>query len=526
VDLESSLRERGLLVVPWRQVKELAVDLVLSASYAGAPLSIDAPTLFLSHGYGRTRDLTRQEQARPGDIVGFHRVVHAVPHESAVPFLPAWGEAAVVGDPILDSLINSCSQVTQTREGLGLRAGQRLVVVISTWRGNSLFASRPRLFEQLLSELPCDEYVVAAILHPNIWVGHGRWQTRTWLQSALSGGLRLIPFQEGWRPTLASADLVLGDHSSVTFYADLLGKPVFRAFGGLDELAPGTVLAERVRINTRFLPGDRLRDTLEGLSSPSSASTAELLASSVRHVGQAYERLRDLSYELLRLDPPTVPVRGHRSALPDVEWSDPACHWAVLFPSSGRPFEDPEAGASDNTGQSANGLVLERTAVAPTDAAVPARTGPLSRVMVANLGSALPADAERASVLLVDLPTGRTGFRSADRPEAAEALRKILQEHPGCSCVVAYYGEAILILHAGDQAPEWVAVDGLCSDDERAMTAAALLTLTWRLSPDQRGGFPQFDGKPVPVRCGTTHWRLTVDAPGYRPDPPAFSGPS
>jgi hypothetical protein len=136
--------------------------------------------------------------------------------------------------------------------------------------------------------------------------------------------------------------------------------------------------------------------------------------------------------------------------------------------------------------------------------------------MVAHLGSALSADAERASVLLVDLPRGRTGIRIADEHEAGEVLQAVLQEYPGCSCVVARYGDMILVLHAGDEVHERVSVDGLRSGDERAMTAAALLSLTLRLSPDQREGFPHLDGEHASVRCGTANWRLAMEPSDYR----------
>jgi hypothetical protein len=227
----------------------------------------------------------------------------------------------------------------------------------------------------------------------------------------------------------------------------------------------------------------------------------------------------------MRLDPPTVRVRGHRSALPDVEWSDPACHWAVLYQYLPRPVEGFQTAASDDAGHSGDELVLERTSVAPADVPVGAGTGPLGHVMVASLGSALPADVERASVLLVDLPTGQTGLRSADTPVTAETLHKVLQEYPGCSCVVAGYGEVILVLHAGDEAPRRVAVDGLRSDDERAMTAAALLALTLRLPPGQGGEFPELGDEPASVRCGPIRWRLVMEGPGYPRDPRSFPGP-
>ncbi len=512
-ELEDSLRARGLLVVPWNQVNELSIDLVVAASHAGAPLSVAAPTLILPHGYARTRDATSQEQARPGDLVGIHRVVHAAPHESAAAFLPSWGEVAVVGDPILDSLINSRTQATQTRRALGVRAEQKLVVITSTWRANSLFASRPTIFDEVLSEMPQDEYVVAAILHPNIWVGHGRWQTRTWMQSALEAGLRLISFQEGWRPTVASADLVLGDHGSVTFYADLLGKPVLRIYGALDELTPGTVLAEHVLKSPRLRPNERPRARLERLSPPTRESTAALLESSVRHIGQAYDRLRRVAYDLMNFDTPAVPVRGHRSTLPEVEWSEPSCHWAALVRSVGEPVENRQITGRDGAIRSASELVMERTPLLPPTAApVDAGRTIFGPTMAARIGSALPADAQRASVLLMESPVSVTSPGAPVEPEIVEALHATLRRYPGSSCVVASAERTILVLHAGGKVPRRVTVEGLLASDEQAMTAAALLSLASSLVTENKGLNLWAAGSPMPMRCGATRWKLTIGA--------------
>ncbi|WP_241837539.1 hypothetical protein [Streptomyces sp. CB02115] len=88
----------------------------------------------------------------------------------------------------------------------------------------------------MTSELPSDEYRIAAVLHPNIWHGHGPGQIRAWLDRARRAGLALIDPLEDWRQALLAADVVIGDHSSVTYYAAALGTPVLLGTAPLDSL--------------------------------------------------------------------------------------------------------------------------------------------------------------------------------------------------------------------------------------------------------------------------------------------------
>ncbi|MGW4836710.1 hypothetical protein [Streptomyces globisporus] len=107
------------------------------------------------------------------------------------------------------------------RRALGVRRGQRLVLLNSTWSPRSLLGdgdtdgddSLPALLPRLMSELPADEFRVAAVLHPNIWHGHGPGQIRAWLDRARRCGLALIDPLEDWRQALVAADLVIGDHT-------------------------------------------------------------------------------------------------------------------------------------------------------------------------------------------------------------------------------------------------------------------------------------------------------------------------
>ncbi|NED90249.1 hypothetical protein G3I76_60510, partial [Streptomyces sp. SID11233] len=91
--------------------------------------------------------------------------------------------------------------------------GQRLLVLNSTWNPEGLFGSGgtdllPALLPRLAAELPADSYRLAAVLHPNIWYGHGPGQIRAWLDRARRSGLALIDPVRHWRQALLAADAV------------------------------------------------------------------------------------------------------------------------------------------------------------------------------------------------------------------------------------------------------------------------------------------------------------------------------
>ncbi|MGX1952996.1 hypothetical protein ACWIGY_22215 [Streptomyces anulatus] len=104
------------------------------------------------------------------------------------------------GDPCFDRILAARPYRDRFRSALGVGRGRRLVLLNSTWGPHSLLGNGegtgndalPSLLAQLTSELPSDEYRIAAVLHPNIWHGHGPGQIRAWLDRARRAGLALI----------------------------------------------------------------------------------------------------------------------------------------------------------------------------------------------------------------------------------------------------------------------------------------------------------------------------------------------
>jgi hypothetical protein len=179
--------------------------------------------------------------------------------------------ALLAGDPCYDRLLAARPYRTRFRRALDVRRGQRLIVLNSTWNPESLFGDGgeadvlPSLLPRLTRELPADEYRVAAVLHPNIWHGHGPGQVRAWLDGAVRGGLVLVDPLDGWRQALLAADAVIGDFGSVSYYAAALGTPVLLAADAPERLDPASPVAAFTRDAPRLSPGAALPEQLDAL---------------------------------------------------------------------------------------------------------------------------------------------------------------------------------------------------------------------------------------------------------------------
>ncbi|MBD0747773.1 hypothetical protein [Streptomyces sp. CBMA152] len=231
--------------------------------------------------------------------------------------------AVLAGDPCFDRILAARPRRESFRRALGVHRGQRLVLLNSTWNPESLFGDAgddvlPALLPRLTAELPADEYRLAAVLHPNIWHGHGPGQIRSWLDRARRGGLALVDPLDGWRQALLAADAVIGDHGSVSYYAAALGTPVLLGAAPLDGLDPHSPVAAFVRDAPRLDPYTPLLGRLERLLAahrplpgPAALTTAV--------PGESAARLRTLFYSLIGIPEPTGPALLERLPLPPYE---------------------------------------------------------------------------------------------------------------------------------------------------------------------------------------------------------------
>ncbi|MFE3825328.1 hypothetical protein [Streptomyces sp. NPDC059092] len=239
--------------------------------------------------------------------------------------------AVLAGDPCFDRMLAAVPYRERFRRALGVRRGQRLVLLNSTWNPDSLFGDGgaedvlPSLLPRLTAELPADTYRPAAVLHPNIWHGHGPGQVRAWLDRARRGGLALVDPLDGWRQALIAADVIIGDAGSVTYYGAALGTPVLLGAAPTDGLDAGSPVAAFVRRAPRLAPHAPLRSQLETLlnSRPGPQPATEPdpgpagLVSSVP--GEAATLLRRHFYGLIGVPEPSEPALLDPLPLPSYE---------------------------------------------------------------------------------------------------------------------------------------------------------------------------------------------------------------
>ncbi|MFD5201158.1 hypothetical protein ACFWM7_13615 [Streptomyces sp. NPDC058375] len=310
------LHDAGCRVIPWEQVSHAEPDLILTASENIDVPAGHCPVLVLPHGIGFQKQVPdarapgdRLSGVVPDSLLESGRAWLAISHPSQEEQLlsshpKAAGRTLLVGDPCYDELLVSAGRASTYRRALGVPGGHRLVVLSSTWGRTSLIGRDPGLAAQVLAALPYDEFRVAAIVHPNVWAGHGSWQIRNLLAPALEAGLMLVPHVHAWRSALVAADVVVGDHGSVTLYGAALGKPVLLgAFGS--EAVEGTAAAALGRTAPRLDPqGDLHEQIAAAMAGPAPDRFAAVAEGAFDRPGQSLTRLRAALYHLLDLAEP------------------------------------------------------------------------------------------------------------------------------------------------------------------------------------------------------------------------------
>ncbi|WP_155340706.1 hypothetical protein [Acrocarpospora corrugata] len=326
--VEEFVESIGALLLPWRQAVTMSFDLAIAAAH-GSVHEVHAPLIVMEHGTGfnkrvspppgkqnmgerSTYGLDAQRLIRDGSVVASSIVLS---HQAELGRLgracpQAVPVAEVVGDPSFDRLSASRPGRDRYRRALGAGPRQKVVAVSSTWGPHSLFAKRSGLLSRLVDELPASEYLVVALLHPNVWFGHGPWQILTWLADCQRRGLRVLMPEQDWRGVLVAADWVIGDHGSATLYGAAIGVPVMLASFEAAEVAPESPLAELAAVAPRINRDRPLRSQLD-------RAVAALEPDQYRRVGervtsapgQFHRNMRRLLYRLMGLrQPATIPV--------------------------------------------------------------------------------------------------------------------------------------------------------------------------------------------------------------------------
>ncbi|UFQ18775.1 MULTISPECIES: hypothetical protein [Streptomyces] len=277
---ERILRALNSTALPWEEAVRQEFDLVLAAGSQGID-RLRGPLLRMPHGAGhiklsRTTDdrdpgaprtvgeLGRQYLTRDGKVVP---KALALAHSEDLATLArtcpeALPVSEVVGDASYDRVVASLPLRRHYRTALGLRRGQRLILVSSTWGLGSSFNRLDALLPRLLTELEPARYRIAVLVHPNVWAGHGDWQVRSWLAAAERRGITVLPPDTDWRVPLIAADWVIGDHGSVTLYATLTRAVILLARYPSADINPDSPAAELARAAPALSPAHPLPEQL------------------------------------------------------------------------------------------------------------------------------------------------------------------------------------------------------------------------------------------------------------------------
>ncbi|MCT2591009.1 hypothetical protein LHJ74_14000 [Streptomyces sp. N2-109] len=345
------LRARGITVIPWELAVRSEFDLALAAGSRGIE-QVRAPLIRLSHGAGQIKLLRTPTGPGPAELPRTPGMVsrqHLMSDGRVIPAAVAFAHdedlaqlavgcpealpvATVVGDPCHDRIVASLARREEYRRALGLTQGQRLVVVPSTWGPSSAFGKLETLLPRLLAELPPDEYRVAALLHPNVWSGHGGWQVRGWLSGCLRRGLALVPPESDWQGLLIAADRIIGDHGSVTAYGALTGAPILLACYPHTEVSTTSPAALLAAASCALDPVHPLREQLDFAAAERRPQDyARVCARLSSAPGDFARRMRKLIYRLLELGEPAyaaetepVPLPAPLDSCGERDWGVPA----------------------------------------------------------------------------------------------------------------------------------------------------------------------------------------------------------
>ncbi|WP_258016321.1 hypothetical protein [Streptomyces sp. AJS327] len=328
------LRHLGISVVPWQQVVHKPFDLALAAGSRGIE-QIDAPVIRLPHGAGhikplRQDDITPTASTRPAGMLSRTQLTHdgkvtpaaiGLSHRRDLDELArscpeALPVATVLGDPAHDRLTAGLPRRAEFRRALGLRPGERLLVVSSTWGPTSTFGRLDALLPQLLDHLTAP-YRVLVLTHPNIWAGHGGWQVNAWLRDCAQRGVSVLPPTSDWEAPLIGADVLLGDHGSLTAYGTLTDVPVLLTHSPRRAMTPSSPAAALARTAPVLSPGRPLMEQLKYAAREfRSGQYAEVAESLTSEPGRFHRRMRALMYRMLDLGEPAFPAQPPDLPLP------------------------------------------------------------------------------------------------------------------------------------------------------------------------------------------------------------------
>ncbi|MFD4571581.1 hypothetical protein ACFWNK_01080 [Streptomyces sp. NPDC058417] len=319
------LRSLGITTVPWEEARRAEFDLALAAGSRGLH-DLRAPVVRISHGAGHIKLLTDVSALAPGErrVPGMLSRSHLMHDGRLVPSAVVYAHqrdlaeladscpealrtAHVVGDPCVDRITAEMPRRDHYREALGLTAGQKLVVVASTWGPAAAFGQFGTLLPALVGQLGGGGHRIALLVHPNVFAGHGTWQVRRWLAGC--PGIVVVPPEADWQAVLIGADWIIGDHGSLTAYGTLTAATVLLAPGPRREVSARSPAALLAAVAPEVSPLHPLAQQLDYASRLRRPGLYDAVAASLSSApGEFHRRMRSVVYRLLGLSEPARPA--------------------------------------------------------------------------------------------------------------------------------------------------------------------------------------------------------------------------
>jgi hypothetical protein len=218
------------------------------------------------------------------------------------------GQAALVGYPKLDALVNGRFDAEEVRRALGLEPSRPTALFGPTWSAASaLHIAGEAIIEQLITS----GFNVIAKLHDRSLQTSERftegidWRDRL-ARFSSTGAFALAPGPDS-SPYLAAADVMVTDHSSIGFEYLTLDRPlvIFDApdLAWVARINPDKITLLRSAATVVQTPQELATAVQDGLRDPLRLSRERraVAAEMFFKPGTATERARELCYELLGL---------------------------------------------------------------------------------------------------------------------------------------------------------------------------------------------------------------------------------
>jgi hypothetical protein len=336
----------GYKLLNWAEATSMPFDVVVAAHATAALREFRGPVFCVPHGAGYNRrvpESTGSDRFATGTVDGQLKtpsglvipaaiaLSHGEQRERLRQSCPdAVERAVVIGCPVFDQISDSKPRRPEYRDCFKVGPGQKLVVVISTWGKHGTVGCEANLPMRLLAQLPADEYRVLLIMHPNIWAGHSVAQIRSELRNELDSGLVVIAPRTPWAAGLIAADIVLGDHSSLSMYAASIGCRFLLAADGGPDLVPDSPLAQLCAEATRLDAHGDLRTQIDvHLRSPRRYSAEEIASTIFEEQGSSWTNVRRVVRNLAGLDDLPDPPRMTPVGNPEPETGNRVTSWDV-----------------------------------------------------------------------------------------------------------------------------------------------------------------------------------------------------